>query len=107
MYKAVIIDDELKAVKTLELIIKHHCNNVNIVATANCAENGIKIINTYKPDIVFLDIEMPGENGFDMLEKIETREFEVIFITAYNNYAIKAIKYSAFDYILKLSLIHF
>ncbi len=101
MLKTVIIDDEYKAVKTIELILKNHCKNIEVCGTANSVKEGIAIINKFKPDIVFLDIEMPEANGFDLLEQIDERDFEVIFITAYNHYAIRAIKYSAFDYILK------
>jgi two-component system LytT family response regulator len=98
---AIIIDDELKAIKSIEYIVKEYCKNLTIVGTASSAEEGIKLIAETNPDIVFLDIEMPRGSGFDMLEKIPDRKFDVIFVTAYNQYAIKAIKFSAVDYILK------
>ncbi|MFH2143343.1 MAG: LytTR family DNA-binding domain-containing protein [Bacteroidota bacterium] len=98
---AIIIDDELKAIKSIEYIVKEYCKNLTIVGNASSADEGIKLIEETNPDIVFLDIEMPRGSGFDMLEKIPERKFDVIFVTAYNQYAIKAIKFSAVDYILK------
>ncbi len=101
MYKAIIIDDEPDAIDSLEFKIKKFCHNVGIVGSAKNVTEGLREIRDKKPDIVFLDIEMPNENGFDLLDKIKERNFEVIFVTAYNNYAIKAFKYSAIDYLLK------
>jgi len=101
MIKVVIIDDEIDAIKSIELIINEYCSNAEIIGTANSAIAGKKIIAETNPDLVFLDIEMPRGSGFDLLEMIPERNFEVIFITAYNNFAIKAFKYSAIDYILK------
>lgn len=101
MLKAVIIDDEADAVNSIELIINEYCNNVIVVGKAYSASEGRDVILSKNPDIVFLDIEMPRGNGFDMLEMIPKRDFQVIFITAYNNWAIKAFKYNAIDYILK------
>lgn len=101
MIKIVIIDDEKDAIKSIELIINEYCSNAEVIGTASSAAEGRTIIQSKNPDLVFLDIEMPRGNGFDMLEMIPERNFEVIFITAYNNFAIKAFKYSAVDYILK------
>jgi len=101
MLKAVIIDDEADAVNSIELIINEYCNNVMVVGKAYSASEGKEVIISKDPDIVFLDIEMPRGNGFDMLEMIPNQNFQVIFITAYNNWAIKAFKYNAIDYILK------
>ncbi|GAB4286230.1 MAG: LytTR family DNA-binding domain-containing protein [Marinilabiliales bacterium] len=101
MLKAIIIDDEIKAVKSIEMMLKVNCPDVEIIATATSADEAIDNITKLKPDVLFLDIEMPEINGFELLEKIPDRNFEVVFINAYNHYAIKAIKYSAFDYILK------
>ena len=72
-----------------------------IIADCENGEEGIEKIETQKPDIIFLDIEMPRMNGFTMLQQIKNKNFEVIFITAYDHYAIKAIKFSALDYLLK------
>ena len=101
MLKAVIIDDEPDAVNSIELIINEYCNNVSVVGKAYSASEGKDVIIANTPDLVFLDIEMPRGNGFDMLEMIPDRNFDIIFITAYNNWAIKAFKYNAIDYVLK------
>lgn len=101
MYKAVIVDDELDAIDAIKLILHEHCSEIQVVGTAQSVKRGIEVINETNPEIVFLDIEMPPGNGFDLLEKMPNRQFNVIFVTAYNQYAIKAFKYSAIDYILK------
>ena len=101
MIKIVIIDDEKDAIKSIELIINEYCSNAEVIGTASSASEGRAVITNKKPDLVFLDIEMPRGNGFDLLEMLPERNFEIIFITAYNNFAIKAFKYSAIDYILK------
>jgi two-component system, LytTR family, response regulator len=101
MIHAVIIDDEQKCVETLSILIKMHCPEITIDASCNNGEEGIKTINQFKPDVVFLDIEMPKMNGFDMLEKFEKIFFHVVFTTAYNQFAIKAFRYSALNYLLK------
>jgi two-component system LytT family response regulator len=99
--KAVVIDDELNSIDVLKMLIGKYCPTVTIVGQAEDADDGKKIIAAYDPDIVFLDIEMPLGSGFDMLDKIGQHKFQVIFITAYNHYALKAIKYCALDYLLK------
>lgn len=101
MYKAVIVDDEKDAIEAIKLILHEHCTDITVVGTAQSVKDGVKVINDTNPEIVFLDIEMPPGNGFDILEQIPNRQFNVIFVTAYNQYAIKAFKYSAVDYILK------
>lgn len=101
MYKAVIVDDERDAIEGIKLILKENCTNIQIAGTAQSVDDAIKIISSEKPDIVFLDIEMPTGSGFDVLEGLPERNFNVIFVTAYNQYAIKAFKYSAIDYLLK------
>ena len=101
MIKVVIIDDEQDAINSIELIINEYCSNAEVIGTASSAVEGRTVILAQKPDLVFLDIEMPRGNGFDLLEMLPERNFEIIFITAYNNFAIKAFKYSAIDYILK------
>lgn len=99
--KAVIIDDEPGNIENLQSLLSTYCTNVTILATARSASHGIEIITKYEPDIVFLDIEMPRSNGFDMLDDLPRTDFEVIFVTAYNQYAIKAIRFCALDYLLK------
>lgn len=101
MLKAIIIDDEIAALRSLEMLLQNYCKNVNVVGKGQSVEEGIGLIKQFNPDIVFLDIEMPHGNGFELLEQTPDHCFEVIFITAYNQYAIKAFKYSAIDYILK------
>ena len=101
MLKAVIVDDEQDAIESVKLLLRENFSNISVVGTAQSVADGNRIISETKPDIVFLDIEMPDGTGFDLLENISDRTFNVIFITAYNQYAIKAFKYSAIDYVLK------
>ena len=101
MIHAVIIDDEPKCIETLSILIRMHCPEIVVDATCNSGADGIKAINEFKPDVVFLDIEMPKMNGFEMLEKFEKIFFHVVFTTAYNQFAIKAFRYSALNYLLK------
>lgn len=101
MITAVIIDDENKGRLALRQKIADYCSNVEIVAEASNGEEGIDIIEKHKPQLIFLDIEMPRVNGFEMLNQLKDKNFHLIFTTAYDHYAIKAIKYSAFDYLLK------
>lgn len=101
MIKAVLIDDEVDATESLQKMLEGYCKNVEVVGVAHSAEAAVKVIMEKKPNLVFLDIEMPGGSGFDLLKKLPERNFDVIFATAYDHYALKAIKYSALDYILK------
>lgn len=101
MLKVIIIDDEPDAVQAISLIMHEYCSFAHVIGTAGSINEGREKINALQPDIVILDIEMPRGSGFDLLESLPQRNFEVIFITAYNHYAIKAFKYSAIDYILK------
>lgn len=99
--KAILVDDEKHGRENLSGILSQHCSELTIVGEANSVEKAILLIKKHKPELVFLDIEMPKANGFQLLEHFGTINFEVIFVTAYNNYAIKAIRFSAADYILK------
>ncbi|NOY49570.1 MAG: response regulator transcription factor [Chlorobi bacterium] len=101
MIASVIIDDELQSRNALRNILIDYCADVDILGEADNAEEGIKIIRETKPELVFLDINMPDQNGFQLLESIGNIKFHVVFVTAYDQYAIKAIKFSALDYILK------
>lgn len=102
MLTAVIIDDELDSVNVLNQLLKHFTTApIKVVGTANNLEDGIKTINSTKPDVVFLDINMPNQNGMDIYKYYQTPDFKIIFITAYNQYAIEALKNSATDYLLK------
>jgi two-component system LytT family response regulator len=99
--KTVIVDDEQDAVDFISSIIGEYCPSLEVVAMANNVNQGVTAINDKKPDLVFLDVEMPNGNGFDLLAQFPEKDFDVVFITAFNHYAIKAIKFSAVDYILK------
>lgn len=101
MINAVIVDDEKKGRDLLINVIDKYCPNVEIVGQAENIKDAFAVIEKEHPDLVFLDIEMPNGNGFDLLKKFDKIFFEIIFTTAYDHYAIKAIKYSALDYLLK------
>jgi two-component system, LytTR family, response regulator len=99
--KAIIIDDELHCITTLKWTLKEYCKDVQVVATARNGSAGILAIEAHNPDLVFLDVEMPIMNGIDMLLHFDEVKFDVVFTTAYDRYAVKAIKLSALDYLLK------
>lgn len=101
MIHAVIIDDEEHGIKSLELLLEKFCPDVTVVAKSSDPRKGIDLINKHKPEIVFLDIYMPELNGFDVLEQLSFRNFYLIFTTAYREFALKALKANAFDYLLK------
>jgi two-component system, LytTR family, response regulator len=99
--KAVIIDDEQHCITTLRWALRQYCKEVEVVAIAHNGAEGIGIIEEHKPDLIFLDVEMPVMNGIDMLLHFDEIKFDVVFTTAYDRYAVKAIKLSALDYLLK------
>lgn len=99
--KAIIIEDEQYNRENLTQLLQKYCPDVNIITCCSSASEGYEAILNLRPELVFLDIEMPGGNGFSLLEKLPQITFEVIFVTAYDNYGIKAIKFSALDYLLK------
>jgi two-component system LytT family response regulator len=99
--RAVIVDDELGSRESLSKMIEKNCKNIQIVGKADSMLSAFEVITNNEPDLVFLDIEMPNGNAFDLLEKFKEIHFNIIFVTAYDHYAIKAIKFSAIDYILK------
>ncbi len=102
MIKAIHIEDEKRNVILLDNLIKQHCSeSISMQGNASNIEDGIMLIKKVNPQLVFLDIELDGGNSFELLDKIGAFNFQVIFITAYNNYAIKAFKYNAIDYLLK------
>ena len=101
MYKAVIIDDEFEAIKAIELIVLKKCPDVKIVGFANTIEKAKEIIQSLRPDFIFLDINMPRGNGFDLLERFPIREFEVIFVSSQSDIKEKAEKYHPIDFIEK------
>ena len=101
MIKAILIDDELHCLETLSFSLKEYCPNVQIMDQCGCAKAGLASIEKHQPDLVFLDIAMPVINGFELLEHFKPLPFAVIFTTGYNQYAIKAIRFAALDYLLK------
>ena len=101
MIRAVIIDDEKNNIENLQGLLQKYCKQVVVEASATDADTGIGIIAGHKPDLVFLDIQMPGKNGFELLQALPQHEFELIFVTAFDQYGIQAVKFSAIDYLLK------
>jgi two-component system LytT family response regulator len=101
MIKTIIIEDEQQSAEVLELMLQKFSDIIEVVAVCNTPAKGIESIQKKSPDLVFLDIEMPRMNGFEMLKKLGPIDFEIVFTTAYNKYAINAIKMSALDYLLK------
>ena len=98
---AYIIDDEINNTEVLELMLNKHCKQISKISCFNDPIVGLRAIQEKQPDLLFLDIEMPGLNGFDLLNNLTDSKFHLIFTTAYDKYAIKAFKYSAIDYLLK------
>lgn len=101
MIKAIILDDEKNCVETLQWKLGQFCPDVEVLATFNDPVQCIDYIHQHPIDLLFLDIEMPNMNGFDVLESLKAFDFDVIFTTAYDNYGIQAVKFSALDYLLK------
>lgn len=99
--KVVIIDDEAHGVESIKSFIADNYPSFNILGTANSVKTAVDLLSKTDADLVFMDIELPDGSGFDILEKLSKRDFDVIFVTAFNQYAIKAFKYSAIDYLLK------
>jgi len=101
MLNALIVDDEVNCCEVLEVLLQKYCPEVNVVASCNSVEEATKAIGKYKVQLLFLDIEMPYANGFELLQNLPVIDFDLIFTTSYNQYAIKAIRFSALDYLLK------
>ncbi len=101
MIKAIIIDDEPKGRNILLQLLVTHFKDVLVVAAAENADKGLQEIDIHKPDVVFLDVEMPVKSGFDLLREAGKIDFKIVFVTAHNHYSLKAIKFNAFDYLLK------
>lgn len=101
MLKAIIIDDESDCVKLLALQLKMYCPQVQVAGECTESEEGLLKIREIQPDLVFLDIEMPVMNGFQLLEKLGDISFSLVFVTAYDKFAVKAFRFSALDYLLK------
>lgn len=101
MIRTIIIDDEAKARRIMATLLEEYCPNIKIVGQAEDVPSGVKLIQQEKPDLVFLDVEMPGYTGFQLLDFFDEINFEIVFTTAYTEYAIKAFQVSAVDYLLK------
>jgi two-component system LytT family response regulator len=101
MLKAIIIDDETSSRNVLRDYISKYCSDVQVLAEANSVQTAIPIVRKHNPDILFLDVEMPMGNGFDLLEELSDLSFETVFVTAFDSYAIQALNYSAAYYLLK------
>lgn len=101
MLKAILIDDERSSLESLSFEIEAYCPEVEVIGTSNNPEEALKLIRDKAPDLIFLDIEMPGMNGFELLQSLDKIEFDVIFVTAYDQFAVRAFEFNAVDYILK------
>lgn len=101
LFKAIIVDDEPRSVRVLKELLQNFCPEVEVIATANSVGSAHEQLLKTPPDILFLDVEMPIENGFDLLKRIAPFTFDVVLLTAYDGYAIKAIKQGVTDYLLK------
>lgn len=101
MLNTLIVDDEPAGARILKTQLNRYCPNVNVIGMAHSANEAEEKIAELSPNLVFLDVEMPNADGFDLLSRLEHINFEVIFTTAHNEYAIKAIKHNALDYLLK------
>lgn len=101
MINTILIDDELDGLEDLKESVEKYCPEISVQGTFQVPGEGMEAIKKIKPDLVFLDVQMPGMSGFDLLKKLSPTSFNVIFVSAYDRYAIKAIKFSALDYLLK------
>jgi len=101
MLKALLVDDEVNNLESLQFLLHHDCEGIEVAGKVNNAGQAREWLAHHTADVIFLDINMPGENGFQFLSSLVTQNFKVVFVTAYNEYAIQAIKASALDYILK------
>jgi two-component system, LytTR family, response regulator len=101
MLNCIIVDDEHKSRESLRALIERFCEGVNVSETCQNSTEAIDAIQRHRPDLVFLDVQLQKETGFDIIEKLERVDFEIVFTTAYSEYAIKAFKFSAIDYLLK------
>lgn len=101
MIKAMIVDDEQASIDLLQWLMGQYCPDITAVKTARSVQEALPVIHSFQPDLLFLDIQMPHQSGFDLLTTIDNWNFEVVFTTAYNEFAIQAIRFSALDYLLK------
>jgi two-component system, LytTR family, response regulator len=101
MLKSIIVDDEFKSRESLKALVEKFCENIQVSAVCQNGDEAIKAIHEFKPDVVFLDIQLQRETGFDILQRLDKIDFEIIFTTAFSEFAVRAFKFSAIDYLLK------
>lgn len=101
MIRTILVDDETDSIRVLQRLLNAYCPEVEVIGTADGVETALNVIQMARPDLVFLDIEMTHGNAFDLLNQLQPITFQIIFVTAFDNYAIRAFKYSALDYLLK------
>ena len=101
MIKALVIDDEQNGRNTLIGMLNSHCPEIEVIGQANSVKTGVELVNELQPNLIFLDIEMPDGTGFDLLSQLNSLDLEVVFVTAFEKYAVRAFQFSAIDYILK------
>ena len=101
MIRTIVIEDEKEEAEAIAKIIDNDCSGFSVIGIANDVKTGVELINKHKPDMVTLDINLPDGTGFDILRKVEDVDFKLVFITTFEEHALKAIKFSAIDYILK------
>jgi two-component system, LytTR family, response regulator len=101
MVRAIIVDDEPRGLNTLKKLLQDYCPEIRIIAECTDADEAKEKIELMAPQLVFLDISLPGKNSFDLLAELDEINFEIIFVTAYNEYALQALHYSAVDYLMK------
>lgn len=99
--RSVIVEDDINAADLLKALLNQHFGNIEIISICNSVQNSVNLINSEKPDLIFLDIELPDGYGFDVINQVNYRQFDVIFITAFNQYAVKAFEFAALHYLLK------
>lgn len=101
MIRAILIDDEIFNLENLQTLLEKHCPQVTIIASAQNVDDALDAVVKHSPNLLFLDIQMGNKTGFDVLKQLPTRNFEVIFVTAFDQYGIQAVKFAALDYLLK------
>ena len=106
MINCVLIDDEPKNIRILKQLLAEFCPQTAFAGAASDTEEAESLIRRTQPDLVFLDIQLPGENAFDLLDRLPSARFEVVFVTAYHEYSLRAFRYAALDYLLKPVNIH-
>ena len=97
----IIVEDEVNARKALENMLAFYCSDVHLVGHASSVDEGVKLLNKLSPDLLLLDIQLPDGTGFDLLKKVRQKNFKLVLTTAHDQYALKALKLSALDYLLK------